>query len=89
MRRRQLSYNFMFRLRQRHQHVSGVYSSNRIILYYINGGHRKKNIPFKIFANEDSCHTTKKMTCTSIINILVDSTPVTVQRQQASTINIS
>ena len=51
----------MFRLRRRHQRVSGVYTyiqygdkttaeypSNTIILYYINGGHRK-NIPFKIF----------------------------------------
>ena len=26
----------MFRLRQRHQHVSGVYPSSHIILYYMN-----------------------------------------------------
>ena len=52
----------MFRLRQHHQHVSGVYPSNHIILYYNNGGHRKnikKIFLSKLFANEVSCRTTK------------------------------
>ena len=52
----------MFRLRQRHQHVSGVYPANHIILFYINGGHRKNNkniFHSKLFANEVSCRTKK------------------------------
>ena len=50
----------MFRLRQRHQHVSGVYPSSHIFLYYINGDTEKKIFQSKIIANEDSCHTTEK-----------------------------
>ena len=49
----------MFRLRQRHQHVSGVYPSNHIVLYYINGDTGKIICHSEFFANEDSCRTTK------------------------------
>ena len=49
----------MFKLRQRHQHVSGVYPSSHIILYYFNEDTGKIIFHSKFFANEDSSHTTK------------------------------
>ena len=49
----------MFRLRQRHQHVSGVYPPSHDVLYYITGDTGKIIFHSKIFANEDNCHTTK------------------------------
>ena len=50
----------MFRLRQRHQHVSGVFAEIQYGDRPISMGTQKKNISFKFFfANDDSYHTTK------------------------------
>ena len=51
----------MFRLRQRHQHVSGVYPPSHVILYYINGDTGKKIFHSKILqmrtaAIQQKCH---------------------------------
>ena len=70
----------MFRLRQRHHHY--------FILYQWGTQKKLKKYSIQNFLKMRSAVVQQNIKCTSIINILVDSTPDTVQRQQASTVNV-